>query len=88
MQHARLMLARFAETADKTRLAPADFIHFCELSIYIHEHALKITGPEIRAFLFSSGFSAEVALRLGVQYERYRDLLGRHDRCGISSAHA
>ena len=70
------MLARFAETAHKTQLAPVDFIHFCELSIYIHEHALNITGPEIRALLLSCGFSAEVAFRLAIQYERYRDLLG------------
>ena len=88
MQYARRMLDRFAETADKTHPAPADFLRFCELSIYIHEHALSITGLEIRDFLFSRGFSADAAFRLGVQFERYRDLLGRCDRFGISPAHA
>ena len=88
MQYARRMLDRFAETADKTHPAPADSLRFCELSIYIHEHALSITGLEIRDFLFSRGFSADVAFRLGVQFERYRDLLGRCDRFGISTAHA
>ena len=88
MQNARRMLAQFAEAADKTYLRPEDFIRFCELSIYIHEHALTITGPQIREFLSSSGFSDDAALRLAVQFERYRDLLGRYERCGISPATA
>lgn len=88
MQNARRMLVQFAETADKSHLGPEDFIRFCELSIYIHEHAITITGPQIREFLSSFGFSEDAALRLGVQFERYRDLLGRYDRCGISPANA
>jgi hypothetical protein len=82
------ILRRFADSADKTHLRPDDYIRFCEFSIYIHQHALNVTGRQIRAFLFVCGFSAEAALRLSLQYERYRKLLAHCDEYGISSAHA
>jgi hypothetical protein len=88
MQNAKRMLARFAETADKKNLKPGESILFCELSVYIHEHAVNITGLDIRDFLFSHGFSADTAFRLGVQFERYRDLLGCYNRFGITPAHS
>jgi len=85
----RQILQRFAKSAaNKTHLGPDDYLRFCDLSIYFHQHALKVTGPQIRAFLSACGFSPEVALRLGLQYERYRELLARYDQYDISAAHA
>jgi hypothetical protein len=84
----RQILQRFASSANKTHLESDDYLRFCDLSIYIHHHALNVTGPQIRAFLCACGFSAEVALRLGLQYERYRELLARYDHYDISAAHS
>lgn len=84
----RRILQRFADSANKTHLGPDDYMRFCDFSIYIHHHALNVTGPQIRAFLYGCGFSADAALRLGLQYERYRELLARYDRYDISAAHA
>ena len=67
----RQMLERFAESANKTRLGPNDFMRFCELNVYIHRHALMVTGPQIRAFLHRCGFSWDAAMRLSVLYEMY-----------------
>jgi hypothetical protein len=84
----RRILHHFAGSADKARMGPADWIRFCDISIYIHQHALKVTGPEIQAFLCECGFSEDAALRLGLQYERYRELLAHYDGSCFSAAHA
>lgn len=79
MQNVREMLQRFADSADKTQLRPVDYMRFCDASIYIHQHGVHFTGPQMRAFLYACGFSADMALRLGIQYERYRELLAQCD---------
>jgi hypothetical protein len=84
----RRVLQRFASSANKARMEPADWIRFCDMSIYIHHHALNVTGPEICLYLTQWGFSADAALRLGLQYERYRDLLAHYDGSCFSAAHA
>lgn len=84
----RKVLQRFAESANKTRMGPDDCLRFCDLSIYIYQHALDVTGPEIRTFLSQCGFSADAALRLGLQYERYRELLAHYDGRYFSPARA
>jgi hypothetical protein len=79
------MLQNFADSANKTQLRPEDYLRFCDLSIYIHQHALNISGPQIAIFLSGCGFPADAALGLGVKYERFREILARDNRYDISS---
>jgi hypothetical protein len=73
-------LQAFAQsTSDKRYVSTEDVERFCSLCIELHRAKLAVTGLEIRDELQWCGFDSYTALKLGVQFERYRQLLEQAD---------
>jgi hypothetical protein len=68
-----------ASVLDKAHLGPDDITWFCNFCIQVYRTGISTTGDEIRRYLYAEGFSADVALRLGLQFERYAHLLDQSD---------
>jgi hypothetical protein len=73
-------LQAFAQTTpDKCYVSADDVERFCALCIELHRAKLAVTGFEIREELQRYGFDSYTALKLGLQFERYRQLLEQSD---------
>lgn len=68
-------LQAFARTtSDKCYVSTDDFDRFAVLCIEIHRAQFAVTGLEVREELQSCGFDSYTALKLGLLFERYRNL--------------
>ena len=76
-------LQAFAHTTPgKCYLGAEDVERFGALCIEFHRAKLAVTGLEIREELQCCGFDSYTALKLGLQFERYRFLLDHpHNQC-------
>jgi hypothetical protein len=73
---AHKQLQVFAQTtSDKCYMSADDAERFCALCIELYRAKLAVTGLEIREELQGCGFDSYTALKLGLQFERYRNLL-------------
>ena len=69
-------LQAFARTTpDNCYVSADDVDRFCALCIELHRAKLAVTGLEIREALQWWGFDSYTALKLGLQFERYRHFL-------------
>ena len=78
-------LQTFAQaTSDKCYVSADDIDRFCTLCIELHCAKVAVTGLEIREELQWCGFDSYTALKLGMQFERYRHLLDQSDYSQLS----
>jgi hypothetical protein len=74
------MLRAFAEATRKGSLTPEDRQLFYQFAIFVHQHALKISGLMVRFRLIAIGLPQERAERYGVEFDNYGELLALYDR--------
>lgn len=83
-EKAEKLLDSFARTANRSLLHHEDWRRFYVFAIHAHRKALPISGWNVSNRLFAHGFTSDMAAKLSMQFDLFRELLGLYDQHIIS----